>query len=86
MEMEGKSWTSKIEIEDFPVTPRAVLDALREEAEIDGTVLDALISEIRGLRALCRHALAALHTHDAEYHYATPTELLEKLDEVAREE
>jgi hypothetical protein len=83
--MEGKSWSSKIEIEDFPITPRAVLDALCEETEIDGTVLDALIGEIQGLRTLCRHVLAALHTHDAEYHFVTPMELLEKLGEVARE-
>jgi hypothetical protein len=79
-----KSWTSKIEIEDFPSTSRAALDLLCEAAEIDGTALARLIGEIYGLRALCKHALDALRAHGAEYHYVTPIELLEKLEEVER--
>ena len=83
--MEGKSWTSKVSIDPFPVIQPAELDTLREAVEIDADVISALISEIRGLCALCRHALEALNTHDSEYHYVTPTELLEKLEEVVRE-
>ncbi len=86
---DAKSWTTKVEISSFSTTPRAELDRMYEESKLDTTIIvgaevRVLIGEIRGLRALCLQALGVLRTHDAEYRYATPMELLDKLEEVER--